>query len=158
MTAEQAYEELIREIREIGVLRTVGAILDWDEQTQLPAAGTDLRADQASLVDRMSHERFTSVRIGELIAAVEQSDLVKDTESDAAANVREIRRDYDRATKIPAQLVEELSRTSVLSQQAWKEARKKSEFATFEPWLGKTLDLKKREAECIGYKGHIYDA
>jgi carboxypeptidase Taq len=158
MTASQAYEQLIREMREIGTLRTVGAILDWDEQTQLPTNGTDLRADQASLVDRMTHERFTSPRIGELLAAVERSDLVRDVESDAAANVREIRRDYDRATKLPPDLVEEMSRTSVLSQQAWKAARKEKRFATFEPWLAKTIDLKRREAECIGYTGgHVYD-
>jgi carboxypeptidase Taq len=158
MTASQAYEQLIREMREIGTLRTVGAILDWDEQTQMPATGAGLRADQASLIDRITHERFTSPRVGELLAAVESSDLVRDAESDAATNVREVRRDYDRATKLPSELVEEMSRTSVMAQQAWKEARKEKRFATFQPWLAKTVDLKRREAECIGYAGgHIYD-
>src|SRR3954454_24035235 len=147
MTSHQAYDHLITEMRQIGTLRTVGAVLDWDEQTQMPANGTDLRADQAGLIDRMTHERFTSPRIGEWLAAVEQSDLVGDPESDAAANVREIRRDYDRATKLTPDLAEELSRTSVLAQQAWKQARAKKRFPTSEPWLGKTIDLKRREAE-----------
>ena len=74
------------------------------------------------------------------------------------ANVRETRRDYDRATKLPATLVEALTRTAVLGQAAWAEARKARDFRQFEPWLSKTVDLKKQEANCVGFTGHIYDA
>ena len=73
-------------------------------------------------------------------------------------NVRETRRVYDRAQKLPASLVEEMSRTEVLAQQAWVEARKKSDYAAFAPWLSKTLDLKRQEAKCVGYKDNPYDA
>jgi carboxypeptidase Taq len=93
-----------------------------------------------------------------LLAAVESSELVRDPESDAAANARELRREYDRATKLPASLVEEMAKTAVLAQHAWVEARKQSQFKVFEPWLAKTVDLKKREAQCVGWKDHIYDA
>src|SRR5206468_9882829 len=60
----------------------------------------------------------------------------------------------------PPALVEELSRTEVLAQQAWAEARRKSDFPAFEPWLAKTLDLKRRQADCIGFAatGDPYDA
>src|SRR5207248_3190348 len=68
------------------------------------------------------------------------------------------RREYDRAIKLPPELVEEMAHTEVLSQQAWADARKKSQFKLFEPWLAKVLTLKKREANCIGFKDHIYDA
>ncbi|MDB5300536.1 MAG: Thermostable carboxypeptidase 1, partial [Phycisphaerales bacterium] len=71
-------------------------------------------------------------------------------QGDAAANVREIRRSYDRARKLPASLVEEMSRTEVLAQQAWGEARAKSDYPHFRPWLEKTLDLKRREADYVG--------
>ena len=46
----------------------------------------------------------------------------------------------------------------MLAQHAWVEARKTSSYPTFEPWLAKTVDLKKREAQCVGWKDHIYDA
>src|SRR5205085_1656780 len=82
----------------------------------------------------------------------------KDPESDAAVNVRETRRTYDRARKLPSSLVEELSRTSVLAQQAWGEARKASDYPKFRPWLEKILDLKRQEVECVGYKSDPYDA
>jgi carboxypeptidase Taq len=107
----------------------------------------------------MCHERATSPEIGELIAAVEGSSLVSQADSVVAANIREARRDYDRATKLPRRLVEELSHTCTLSQQAWIGARKKSSFKDFQPWLEKIVALKREEARAIGYgKGVPYDA
>jgi carboxypeptidase Taq len=156
--AQKAYDDLVREMREISTLASIGSLLGWDEHTYMPPGGAENRANQSSLIARMVHERATSQKIGEWLTAVEQSDLVRDPYSDAGANVREWRRGYDRATKIPSSLVEEMSRTEVMAQQAWAEARKESSFAKFSPWLKKTVDLKKQEAECVGYSEHIYDA
>src|SRR5688572_18049819 len=147
---QQRYHDLITEIREASLLGSAASVLHWDERTQMPPKGAEHRANQASLLARMKHEKFTSSRIGELLTAVELSDLMLDREGDVAVNVRDIRRKYDRATKLPPSLVEELTRTEVLGQQAWAEARKRSDFKIFEPWLAKTLDLKKQVAACIG--------
>src|SRR5438552_8592413 len=125
--ASAAYSELITTLKETAILGSVGSLLGWDEQVNLPPLGAEHRSAQSALVARMTHEKFTAPRIGELLSAVEGSDLVKDPESDAAANARETPREYDRATKIPSELVEELARTEVLSQQAWAEARRKSD-------------------------------
>jgi carboxypeptidase Taq len=154
----QTYRDLLTELKEIALLGSVNSVLGWDERTQLPPRGTEHRAAQSSLLARMVHERFTSPRIDELLCAVEESSLVSDPGSDAAANVRETRRSYDRARKLPASLVEEMTRVAVLAQQVWGEAKQKSHYAAFEPWLGKTLDLKRQEAKCVGYASEMYDA
>src|SRR5262249_37761295 len=78
--------------------------------------------------------------------------------SDAAVNVREIRRVHDRAVKLPKSLVEELARATTHGQQAWQEAKKKSDFALFRPHLEKIVALKRQEAQAIGYKAVPYDA
>jgi len=156
--AAQAYQSLIVELREISLLGSVNSVLGWDERTQLPPKGTEHRAAQSSLLARMVHERFTSPRIDEQLHEVERSALVHDPESDAAANVRETRRSYDRARKLPASLVEEMTRVAVLAQQVWGEAKQKSDYRLFEPWLAKTLDLKRQEARCVGYSADMYDA
>jgi carboxypeptidase Taq len=160
MNAQAAYDELVSMLREVATLRSVGAVLDWDEQTHLPSRGAEHRANQASLVARLAHERFTAPRIGELLDAVAGSPLASDPESDAAVNVREGRRSYDRARKLPSSLVEEMARTTVMGQHAWAEAKKKSHYPTFEPWLGKILVLKRKEAACVGFAatGNPYDA
>lgn len=156
--ARANYQELIRSLRETALLESAGSILGWDERVNLPPKGTAFRAEQLGLLARLTHERFTSPRIGELIASVEASDLVKDPESDEAATVRELRRSYDRQTKLPTDLVEELTKTASLAEAVWVEARQKSDFKLFEPWLRRTIDLKRRQASCIGYKDNPYDA
>src|SRR5262249_39736082 len=74
-----------------------------------------------------------------------------------AVNVREIRRSYDRAVKIPKELVEELARVTTRAQQVWQEARQASDFNAFVPWLDKIVKLKRQEAAAIGYQGHPYN-
>src|SRR5882762_7971009 len=134
------YQRLIVSLREISTLDSAGSLLSWDEQTFMPKKGAELRASQASLIARMVHEKFVGPEIGGMLGELESSSLVKDRESDEAVNVRWTRRNYDRATKVPAKLVEEMSRTAVLAHEAWVEARKKSNYKEFEPWLAKTLD------------------
>jgi len=152
------YNNLIRTLREISTLDSAASLLSWDEQTFMPKKGAELRANQASLLARMSHEKFTDRFIGEMLRELEGSELTREKYSDSEVNIRWTRRLYDRATKVPAKLVEELSRTSVLAHEAWVGARKKADYKEFQPWLQKTLDLKKQEAQCVGYKGHIYNA
>ena len=156
--AHDTYASLVKSVREIALLGSAASMLHWDQETYMPTKGTEHRGDQVSLIARLTHEQFTSPRIGEMLAAVESSDLVKDAESDAAVNSRELRRSYDRATKLPPELVEEMSKTAVLAHHAWIDARKKSDYATFKPWLAKTIELKKKEAACVGYKSTPYDA
>src|SRR5207237_6905067 len=99
------------------------------------------------------NEMRTDQRIGELRATA-----AAHANSEAAANVREIRRAYDRATKLPKELVEELARVTTQAQGVWQEARQTSNFALFQPWLEKIVALKRQEAAAIGYADHPYDA
>lgn len=154
---DNSYTNLIKTVKEISLLGSCASVLHWDQETNLPPKGHEFRAEQVSLLARMTHEQFTSPKIGDMLSAIEASDLLKDKDSDAAANVRELRRGYDRATKLPSSLVEEMSKTAVLAHQGWIDARKKSHFPTFKPWLSKTLDLKRQEAACIDPGKPIYD-
>jgi carboxypeptidase Taq len=158
MNATESYRALIAELRELNMFGRTISILGWDQQTHLPNKGTEFRAGQMSLLSGMYHRRFTSEKIGDLLSAVETSDLVSDPMSDAAVNARQTRRFYDRARKLPEDLVRERTMLGVMAHQAWVEARKKADFPAFAPWLAKTISLVRREAECIGYKHHPYDA
>jgi carboxypeptidase Taq len=111
-----------------------------------------------ALLARLGHEMLTDPRIGEQLASVEGTPLVADPASDAGANVREIRRSYDRAVKLPKELVEELARVTTQAQGAWQEARQYSDFARFRPWLEKIVALKRQEEAAVGYKESPYDA
>jgi carboxypeptidase Taq len=158
MQAHKAYDELIRRTREAALLDSCHELLGWDELTYMPRAGVAHRGNQMALLAGLVHEQSTHPRIAELLAEVEGSELVRDPLSAEAVNVREIRRSYERSTRIPRTLVEELARTASLAQQEWEIARAESDFARFRPWLEKFVALKRSEAELLGYAEVPYDA
>jgi carboxypeptidase Taq len=157
-TAEEHYADLIRRCKEWSLLGSCASVLGWDERTYMPRQGSNHRAEQMALLARLGHAQLTDPTVGERLAAVEASPLVRDPESAAAVNTREIRRTYDRAVKLPPELVEEIARVTSRAQQVWQEARQANDFAAFRPWLEKIVALKRREAEAVGYQGVPYDA
>src|SRR4029077_19409149 len=101
MNKDKSYDELIRRIKEHALLASCASVLGWDERTYMPRQGSAHRAEQMALLARMTHEMLTAPEIGQLLSEVEGSSLVSDPESAAAVNVRETRRSYDRAVKLP---------------------------------------------------------
>ncbi len=123
----------------------------------MPKNGVAHRAEQMGLIARICHEQFVDPKIGDLICRVEDSDLIRDPDSETAVNVREIRRDYDKRIRLPKHLVEALAKTTAQATPVWAEARKKSDFRLFLPWLEKVLDLTVQKAEALGYESEPYD-
>jgi carboxypeptidase Taq len=153
-----AYDHLCRLTRETALLQSVEALLGWDERTYMPPAAGEYRAEQMTYLAGVIHQRRTDRRIGELLSELAVSPLVKDTHSDAAATIRQLKRDYEKQTKLPQSLVEELTRASVLGQQAWVEARKNNDFPAFAPHVKKLFELKRQQAAALGFQKHAYDA
>jgi carboxypeptidase Taq len=147
-----AYEELITRIREVGILSSTGGLLSWDQETHMPPGGVEHRSKQMSQIAKLAHQWGTDPRIGELIAECEaDKELTSDPSSDAGANLRELRKRYDRATKLPDDLVAERAQTRAIATHHWQEARQKADFDLFHPWLEKNIALARRTAECYGW-------
>src|SRR5262249_23059055 len=158
MDKDQAYGELLKRVKEQARLASCASMLGWDERTYMPRKGSAHRAEQMALLARMTHEMLTAPRVGELLAEVADHPQVKLKDSNHAANVREIRRAYERAVKLPKELVEDLARVTTRAQQVWQEARQAGDFAAFRPLLETIVALKRQEAQAIGFKESPYDA
>ncbi len=122
----------------------------------MPPRAIDWRAEQLAHLGGTTHRLATAASVGDWISACEDQGWPAD--SDEAANLREWRREYDRATKVPARLVEKLERTRTLSREAWVQARRTSSFKLFRPHLKKLVDLQLQLADCWGYQESPYDA
>ncbi len=156
-----AYVQLCSLVREGSTLASIGAILAWDQETYMPPAGADGRGAQMGVLAGMIHEKRTDPKVDEALAACE-SLVGKDIDADSseAANVREMRRDFTLATRLPRTLVEEWARTTSKANDVWKKARKEKKFKDFAPWLEKVFELARRKATCYGWAdgGEPYDA
>ncbi len=147
--ASKPYDELMRLLRDAATLHSVQTLLGWDQETIMPHAGGPLRADQLAAMSGVVHKAWTAPRIGELLQTC-AADAAVMADPGAAANIREAQREYDRATKLPTELVQEMAQTFSQSIEVWREARGKSDFAAFAPWLEKVVALNRRKAECYG--------
>jgi carboxypeptidase Taq len=162
-TLPKHYTDLIALKRDSGTLSSISALVSWDQETYMPAGGADARAEQSSLLAGIIHERKTADRLGDLIAQCEaDTDLVGlgDEPTAEGANIREMRRDYDLATKLPNDLVKNLAQAQSQAQENWKHARANNDFPSFVPSLTKVLDLTREKGEHYGYAddGEVYDA
>ena len=156
--SKKAYDRLLGLSKEIYLLNSCMSVLDWDQKTYIPKGGVQNRGNQLALLAGMSHQKATSPEIGDLLKQLEGSSVASDPDSFEAANIREIKHSYDKLVKIPKSLVEELTRVTTVAHEVWAEARKKSDFSIFFPYLEKIIKLKHQQAEAVGYEKHPYDA
>jgi len=139
-----------------GVVKSIGSVIGWDQETYLPPAGTAHRAAQLSWISARAHEMAVSE---EWRAALEEAEAANDgSDPGISANLRELRRDFDRATCLPVELVARSSEATSLAKHAWADARQRSDFSSFAPHLRVLLDLAREKAELWGYQGEPYDA
>jgi carboxypeptidase Taq len=152
-SASASYTELTARLRRIHTLGSVAGLLGWDEQVNLPPGAAARRGEQLALLAEISHAESVAPALGELIAACEAAPQT----AEARVVVAQARRDYDRAAKLPGELVSEKARLSSEAYHAWAAARAARDFSAFAPFLEKHLALARREAELLGYGDRPYD-
>jgi carboxypeptidase Taq len=150
--------ELLEYMHEIEDLKALGSLAEWDQNTEMPEGAGEVRGYQSATLQGVLHERWTNQRLGSLLnklnGAINRSG---NTDADRGL-VREAQRNYDRSTKLPRKLVEEMARVQASSFEAWRRARENNDFASFSPWLSRTIALQREVADHIGYAETRYDA
>ena len=142
-------------LSEIYDLNAAGSVLTWDEATYMPTGGAVARARQSALLRRVAHERFIDPVLGSLIDRLEQ--CANRLSADDASLIRVVRRDYEKAIKVPPDYVARANANGSASYNAWIRARPANDFAAMIPFLEKTLDLSREYASFFDPYEHIAD-
>ena len=153
-TSDRPLQLLKDRLATISDVSAAEAALDWDRQTYMPGGGVEGRAEQLAALRRLAHEILVSKETRSLLEVLDEPE----PGSEDFALARLARRDFERAVRLPAELVAELARASALAQPAWERARAASDWATFAPHLEKLMLLQRETAEHLGYEDHPYDA
>jgi len=148
------YDELMAHQRETEALGQIAGRLGWDQETMMPSGAAEQRAEEMAVMENLLHARRTDPRIGDWLAAAAPGGEV------AEANLRHIRRSYERTQKVPARLAAELAHTTSLAQGIWARARADEAPKDFLPTLAKVIDLRREEAAALasGTDDSPYDA
>jgi len=135
-------------LQEIALLSSIEATLDWDQETYAPPSSVEYRAKQSAYLAGKLHQLKTS---DSFKTALETSKL-------SPENLRNLQHQYDRATKLPQELVERASETASLAKAAWMEARETNDYPLFSPHLEKLIAIAREQADHWGYEDEPYDA
>jgi carboxypeptidase Taq len=135
----------------------IHALLFWDQNTMMPPRGASARGDHAATLEAVSHERLTDPELGRLLDALEPWAEEQDPDADDVRLIAELRRDYEKAVRVPTSLAAEISRAAAHGQAAWQEARAAADFSRFRDALARQLDLRHRYVACFEGVEHPYD-
>ena len=145
--------QLKEHFAEIIRLNYIRALLGWDQAVYMPKGGNKGRSEQMALISQLIHKRMKSEKTNQLIKEAEKVNNMSDIES---ALVREAKREYEHAIRIPDELIGEISKTASIGFIKWEEAKEKSDFSIFKPSLEKIIDLKKEFAEKLATGPTLY--
>ena len=140
-----SYRQLSDHYRRIAHLGHVGAIIGWDEAVMMSARGGESRAEAQATLDVLVHGLRSDPRVAGWLDTAE-NEVLSGLEH---ANVREMRREYVRATALDADLVEARKRASVRCEQAWRSQRGKSDWAGHLPLLEQVVSLEREAAQAL---------
>jgi carboxypeptidase Taq len=155
MSAAAAYIRLVAALREHADLAAALRLLEWDQETFMPAGVLESRARQIGLLAGILHERHTAPAFLDLV-----DDLAtRLTELDAgqAVDVRETKWHLDRARRLDAALIRERSALHAEAHGVWIGARRDDDFAALAPFLERIVATERRVAAAIDAQRDPYD-
>ncbi|MEM7331478.1 MAG: carboxypeptidase M32 [Chloroflexota bacterium] len=151
---EEKIQLLKEKLHEIDDLNSAVSLLSWDQSTYMPSGGAPARGRQMATLSKIAHEKFTSAEMGNLLDELQP--FSQENNSDDAILVRVTTKDFEKATKIPAQFLVDFNVHISKSYQEWMEARPNNDFKRIEPYLEKTVDLSRQLASFWPHE-HIGD-
>ncbi|WP_120635689.1 carboxypeptidase M32 [Ruegeria sp. EL01] len=147
-----AFDDLMAYQRETSALGQIAGRLGWDQETVMPRGAAPQRAEEMAAIEAVLHARRSDPRVAAWL------DQAKPTCEAGQAQLREIRRSYERTIKVPADLAKAIARVTSAAQGKWAQARADEDVAAFLPVLEEVVALKREEGAALAQGGNIYDA
>lgn len=147
-----AFDALMEFQRTTEALAQIAGRLGWDQETVMPRGAAAQRGEEMAAIEAVLHARRADPRVGEWLEAAAPSDAA------GAAQLREIRRAWERANKVPADLASRIAQVTSEAQGKWARARAEEDFPAFRPVLEEVVALKREEGAALAQGGDIYDA
>lgn len=161
-TMQKTYEEITNYSKELHHLHSIRLLVSWDREVSMPKGAFHTKSEQLKLLSSMAHAKETSDINKNLLQQLIDLDsgeiLFTEATEEQKVNLREWRRDYLHAVKLPDTFIQEFSLATSASIESWKKAKESNSFIVFQPHLEKMIQLCQKKAQYLGYKDHPYDA
>lgn len=147
-------EELREYIKNIEYLKSAVSVLYWDMRVGIPKKGISKRGEVIGYLSDELYKLMTADKISEFLKYFED-DSELDTVS--AAMIKNLSKEYKRTKKIPQERNREYVILQSASEAKWEEAKGKSDFSIFQPYLERIIEFNKEFIGYWGYENNKYD-
>jgi len=138
---EQIIHDFRKHMERINMFSQAMSLMYFDASTIAPDGGVDMRAKRFGFFETELHNLGTSDALkGYLDALLPHKDTFDD---ELKALLRIAKKNYDSATKIPTELVQQMAELTTEANQVWEKAKQNNDFASFAPYLVKLVALAK---------------
>ncbi|MFA6617446.1 MAG: carboxypeptidase M32 [Candidatus Neomarinimicrobiota bacterium] len=155
----KALKNILLEIKKI---ESAASVLHWDQETYMPKGGGAYRAEVLAYMSLLHHQMSTGKKLKDELAKYIDLESGKILDKDLNENNKRmvylLWKDLKKISVLPEEFVEEMSRHTSATQQAWFKAKEAKDFSAYAPFLEKMIALKKKEADYLGYEDKPYDA
>jgi carboxypeptidase Taq len=150
MHTPSAYDTLTRSYTRLHRLSHLQSLAGWDQAAKMPPKGNAARAAALAEMAALLHRLRTEPGLAETIARAEQEPLSELQR----ANLREIRRDWQRANALPESLVQRRQLAGTRCEHAWRTQRPANDWPGFLANFREVVALAREEAarlsDCTG--------
>ncbi|MBA4536134.1 carboxypeptidase M32 [Bacillus aquiflavi] len=147
--------EFLNYVKKMTAYQEAIHLIYWDLRTGAPKNGVTHRSEVISLLSSEVFQMSTSEEMAAYIAKLSRfkNEVSKITQK----TLEDCKQEYDRNKKIPIEEYKDYVMLQSEAQSIWGEAKEKSDFNLFRPYLEKLVDTNKRFIEYWGYEGNKYN-
>lgn len=147
-----SFDSLMAFQRDTQALGQISGRLGWDQETMMPRGAAPQRGEEMAAIEAVLHARRSDPQVAQWLETAVAPDEI------GAAQLREIKRSYERTVKVPSDLAKQIARVTSEAQGKWAAARADEDVAAFLPVLQEVVALKREEGQALAAGGDLYDA
>lgn len=140
----QAYDEAIN-------------VMYWDMRTGAPKKGIEQRSEVIGMLSTEAFQMLVSEQMNQYLTTLSQDDVYVKLNPVTQKAVELLKKEYHKNKAIPPKEYQEYVILCSKAESVWEEAKAKSDFQLFAPYLTKLVDYNKKLITYWGYKGNKYN-
>jgi len=152
---QEKLEHLKTLLHEIHDLGAASAVLEWDQQVNMPRGAAEDRGEQSATLSQIVHGKSTSDELGKLLEDLSGLAQSMDKDSDDFRLIKVAKRHFDKNTKVSGKWVSTFAKETAVAQSTWEEARATDNFELFRPHLEKLVAMRQEYAEFSQPNEHV---
>lgn len=155
--AKTIEQQFLHYLKKMASYNEALGLIYWDLRTGAPKKTVDHRSDVIGVLSTEVYHMSTSGEMKHFIDALSDESVQDEISEVTKKSVQECKRTYERNKKIPAEEYQEFVVLTAKAESVWEEAKEKSDFQTFQPYLEKIVETQKRFIDYWGFHGNKYN-